>query len=400
MAWKVSKRRRARPAPRERPKQTRSMAWLCAPDTYDSLCCQGYVSLAANPEICAGVDTIARLVGSMTIHLMENREDGDVRILNELSRKIDIEPNAYMTRADFVHWIVRTMYLEGNGNAVVWPRTRAGIIQDLQPIPSAFVAFIPDGWGYRVIVNGKEYDPDDVLHFTLNPDPLYPWLGTGYRISLADVAQNLKQAATTQKGFMESKWKPSLIVKVDALTEEFSSPEGRRVLLESYIDTARAGEPWMIPAEAFDVKEIKPLTLNDLALNDAVTLDKRTVAGIFGVPPFVVGVGSYNRDEWNNFVDSKLMPLARRIEQELTRKLLLSPDLYFRFNSRALHAYDMKDLSAVGQELYVRGIATGNEVRDWLGMPPLAGLDDLVILENYIPRGMIADQAKLNGGDP
>ena len=177
----MSKRRRARPAPRERPKQTRSMAWLCAPDTYDSLCCQGYVSLAANPEICAGVDTIARLVGSMTIHLMENREDGDVRILNELSRKIDIEPNAYMTRADFVHWIVRTMYLEGNGNAVVWPRTRAGIIQDLQPIPSAFVAFIPDGWGYRVIVNGKEYDPDDVLHFILNPDPLYPWLGTGYR---------------------------------------------------------------------------------------------------------------------------------------------------------------------------------------------------------------------------
>ena len=29
-------------------------------------------------------------------------------------------------------------------------------------------------------------------------------------------------------------------------------------------------------------------------------------------------------------------------------------------------------------------------------LPPLDGLDELVILENYIPRGMIAEQKKLN----
>lgn len=379
--------------------QKRSLVWYTDSAGFDSLECSGYTSLAHNPEVSTAVDTIARLIGAMTIHLMQNTDRGDVRVVNGLSSVVDIHPNRYMTRSNFIRWIVRTMLLEGNGNAVVWPQTNGGWIEELVPIPAALTSFVPMGtFDYRVVINGREFDPDDVLHFVANPGDYYPWLGQGYRITLADVANNLKQATATEKGFMSSKWKPSLIVKVDALTDEFASPEGRDKLLASYAQSGTAGEPWLIPAEQFDVQQVKPLTLSDLALAEFVKIDKETVASILGVPPFVLGVGEFRRDAWNNFISTVIMPIAQNIQQELTRKLLYSPDLYFRFNSRSLYNYDQRELAAVADDQYVRGIMTGNEVRDWLGLSPLDGLDDLIILENYIPRGMIGDQNKLNGG--
>lgn len=367
---------------------------------WEELACSGYTRLSDNPEVITAVDTIARLIGSMTIHLMENSENGDIRVRNELSRKIDINPYSKSTRSNFIYWIVRTMILEGRGNAVVWPETSAGILRDLKPIPPGLVSFIPVGlWDYRILAGGMEYDPEEVLHFVLNPDDYYPWKGTGYHIALSDVANNLKQAAETEKGFMKSKWKPSIIVKIDALTEDFASMEGRKKLLENYIETSEAGEPWMVPAGQIDIEQVKPLTLADLALADFVTLDKKTVAAVLGVPPFVLGVGDFKRDEWNNFINTKIMQTAKVIEQEMTKKLIYGDTWFFRFNSRSLYNYDLNELAAVADDQYVRGIMTGNEVRDWLNLSPMDGLNDLVILENYIPRGMIGEQNKLNGGE-
>ena len=369
--------------------------------SFDNLECRGYTSLAHNPEVCTAVDTIARLVGAMTIHKLRNTGRGDVRVLDEISEIVDIRPNRNMTRSNFVQWIVKTMLLDGNGNAVVWPTTRRGVLRELQPIPSAFVSFIPTEiiGSYRVAITGEEFDPERLLHFAVNPGSLHPWKGEGYRVALADVANNLRQAATTEKGFMASKWKPSIIVKVDALTEEFASPAGRRKLLESYAQGSEAGEPWLIPAEQFEVQQVKPLTLSDLALADFVKLDKQTVATILGVPPFVLGVGEFKREAWNSFISTTIMPLAQNIQQELTRKLLTAPDEFFRFNPRSLMNYSMDELVHAGAEMVDRMAMRRNEWRDWMGLEPDPDMDELLALENYIPANRLGDQNKLNGGN-
>ena len=161
--------------------------------------------------------------------------------------------------------------------------------------------------------------------------------------------------------------------------------KGRKKLREDYLETGEAGAPWLIPAEQFQVQEVRPLSLKDLALSDMVQLDKRTVASIVGVPPFVLGVGDYNQKAWNNFIQNKVRPICVAISQELTRKLILSPKMYLKFNTLSLMDWDLQTISTVFGGLSDRGYVNGNEVRDRIGMSPVDGLDEYRVLENYIP---------------
>ena len=363
-----------------------------------SLCVPGYTSLDQNPEIMTACRKIAELIGSMTIHLMANTEKGDIRVVNELSRAIDINPIGTMTRSHWMEAIVMNLMLYGEGNSIVWPHTWGGNLVSLEPIAASRVTLMPGENMYRdykIQIDGINHDPANMLHFVHNPDKTFLWKGRGLRVSLQEIAQNLKQAAATEKGFMESKWKPSLIVKVDAMAKEFADRAGREKLRADYLETGEAGAPWIIPAQQFEVEQVKPLSLSDLALSDMVKIDKRTVASIVGVPAFVLGVGEYNRAEWNTFVQTTVKSICLEISQELTRKIILSPKMYLKFNTMNLLDWDIQEISSVFGALSDRGIVDGNEVRDRLGMSPRDGLDELRILENYIPYDMSGQQKKL-----
>lgn len=379
---------------RKRQKRDMSSVAFWLPD-FDDSCPEGYTRLDRNPEIVTACRKIASLIGSITIYLMNNTSDGDIRIVNELSRAIDIEPMPNMTRSTWMEAIVMNMLLYGKGNSIVIPHTFKGYLQSLEPVSADRVSFIPEGYReYKVMVDGISRRSDSVLHFVFNPDKHYLWKGQGVTVILKDLAGNLKQAMETEKAFMRSEYKPSIIVKVDALVDEFSSPEGRAKLIDSYVKPAHKGDPWIIPAEQFSVEQVKPLTLADLAISDTVKLDKKMIAAILGVPAYVVGAGEYRRDEWNNFVQTTVMTICKSIASELTKKLIIKPEWYLQFNVWSLLDYDLQAMSNVLLAGSDRGFVNGDEWRDRMHMSP-AGLKEYRVLENYIPTDMSGKQKKL-----
>ncbi|MBP3589203.1 MAG: phage portal protein, partial [Muribaculaceae bacterium] len=307
----------------------------------------GYHRLLDAPEVAACVDRICAIVASAPIHQMESGKKGDKRIRDELSRFIDVTPWAPMgTRAAWMSWIVATMLTVGDGEAYLLPHyvnvNGRVLIDGLEPMPGAMA--VPDEETvYKVHWRGAVFAPDEIVPFRLFADLDQPWRGRGYRVQASKIAASLKQTGELKDSLSSPQYKPPMLIAVNS-DVDFSTPGARDEFIENYLEHSESGKPWVFTADLLNVSQMKPLTLADLAVKDTVELDKRTVAAIFGVPPFLLGLGGYNEAEYNGFIRTVIVHICKVIEQTLTSSLLISPNRYFRFNRRHLYAYDLKTL--------------------------------------------------------
>ena len=353
----------------------------------------GYHMLSEAPEVAAAIWIIADLISSAPIHLMENASGGDVRVRDALARKIDVNPWSLGTRQSWVHWIVETELSEGE--SVVIPQTAGATISDLSPAPGAMLHRPVGSASYFAQYNGHSFDASDILHFRLRPDPASPWRGIGPQVQLQQVVDSIVQTAETKTAYMSSEYKPPIVIAVNS-DSPLSDETARNRFIDKYLKRTNKSAPLIVPADLMNISQVKPLSLTDLAIKDGVELDRKTVASIFGIPGFLLGVGSFSKDEYNAFISRTIVPICRGIEQELTKKLLFSENRYFRFSTRRLYSYSLQELSEIALKMRNAGLMTGNEGRNWMDLPPKDGLDELVMLENYLPADRLGDQKKLN----
>lgn len=361
----------------------------------------GYTKLMEAEPVKICINKIADLVSDMTIFLMQNTERGNVRIKNEISDVLDIHPCENMTRKTFIYNIVRDLCK--TGNSIIFPNfDKDGNITnfDYWRTASYFFANQTEN-SYTIMKNGNAFSPDTVCHLVLNPDEYYPYIGTGFRDMAKQAVESVCQANSTKKAFLKNDYQPSMIISVNADIEAFQTEDGREDILKSYISNKEKGKPWVIPAGEIDFKSVAPLSLKDLAINEGIELDLKTVACAFGVPPFLVGVGSFNKDEYNNFISTTIRSIAEVIQQGLSSCIFANPTLFCKFSAKSLLHYNLTELG----ELHKTGVSLGwesrNEARQDFDLSPVddPAMDERTVLENFIPVSETGNQKKLKGGE-
>lgn len=377
-------------------RKKRSANFLTCFNSDNILCPIGYKPLSHNPEILRCVEKTAQAASSMTLMLMKNSQNGDERIKNKLSYKLDINPCSNMTRKNFYYTIFKQMQI--SGNAVVYPSISSeGYFEDFTILDNTKVTFEDLENSYIIRYNGVKLNSDTVLNFVYNPTSDRPYKGQGVLPNIIDAIENLNQENSTRDGFLKSKWKPSLIMSVPSDIEELSDVESRNKILKSYTETTKEGDPWIIPAGEMDIKTITPLTLNDLAIKENLEIDKKTLACGLGVPAFLIGMGEFNLNEYNNFISTTVMSIAQNVQQELTRKILLDISLYFKFNPKSLLQYSLNEKIELVTKLISLGLLSRNEGRNEFDYAPVKdnSMNEYMVLENYIPVKETGNQNKL-----
>ena len=369
-------------------------------------------TLARNSTVMACVGTKARALAQLPVKIMSRQADGTLvdtqtepgvpereknrakSILNLLS-----QPNNFQSQYEF--WYQFTMWheLAGETFVLLWRKNEADpqqvplevyVLDSTLIVPRISETRYPF---YTLTSSSYGFNKDEPLqYFQVMHVKSEPWQGSSSfnRLQAVELI-SLDQDIDLYSNFiMLNGAKPSGLFRTEQVIPDSKFKEIAARLKEAWTnmlnsqpsDLSKPGQSMLLD-QGMMYESIKPLTLQDV---DARELKKQTmarIAGLFGVPPAMIGVGEskYNNTQTmlDEFYKSTMMPFITNIEQKLKTSLLGGyPNLYVQFQTQ-----DFLKGAPLDQMNYVvagvkNGILTQNEAREYLGLDSLDDADSLL----------------------
>lgn len=345
------------------------------------------------------VNLISQSCGILPIKLYKKTEDGKQEIENELSWMINNEPNGIQSRYTFFKQIMQDVLLFGNGYALI---IREGTnVKEIRYIKPMYVTIIYNEVDYTVKYDIKGYGVKqsyEVLHFFNESDDGIQ--GKSILKSAGDTLELAADSNRTARKFFKNGMGISGILKFKNLLNDKQRNEIRTAWSTS-MSTGEGGIAILGNDADFQSVSLDP---KNSQLLESRQFNVAEIARFFDLNPCMLGTDSnYNQIEaaMIGFLQECLQPKLTMMEQELSRKLLLTRErmqgYYFAWSTEDILRCTKKDLAEYFTKLVNNGLATPNELREKLDLKPMEGGDECYMQTAMAPINNIVKNTENEG---
>lgn len=349
-----------------------------------------YDQAISNPIYSSCVGLIANCVSMLGLHVFQQDGDNKVAVLGDpIAALLKKQPNPYMSNVVFFELLVTQLLTRGNATARI-----------LRANDDSILGFLPLLWqNMRVDVadNGtvtyiETYKGKQRTHDARNILHMHMWSEDG----VAGTASYQRFAKTVGWGLSLQKLSndlasngaipPGIIVHPD----DFDSPEQEKSFLKRFMELIRARRvPYL--KRGMDYKSLG-LAPEVLQYVESKHLNTEETCAIFHIPPVFEGVASAGLSFASMEVQIQalyvlaVLPVVRRIESEINRKVWPDSSRYLEFELGTLLRPDTQALyDALLKATGGKPIISQNEGRAKLNLPKVDGGDDLTPLNAAKP---------------
>lgn len=356
-------------------------------------------SAMAISAVYACVYKIASTISSLGLEIYV-RDGRNVEVANQHPsyQLITSEPNQNQNAYDFWETLMASALMYGCGYAII-ERNARGYAERLVPV-SYYDVDAKDVDGERVFVI-RDYgvvSQENMLEIS-NMQRMSPIRLHRENMGLAKAAQDFGSEYFGQKGQMTG-----VLASDQPLRKEQMD-----VIQNSWNQSAMNAGTKLLPF-GFKYQRIT-ITPDEAQFIETRKFQAEEICRIYSVPPSLVQLPSqttFNNVEQQNlqFARHTISPWAKRIEQEIDRKLIQSferPDIYSKFNMNDLYRGDLSARTNFYQQMLQTGVMSINEVRAKENMNPVEGGDQHMIQVNQLALdrlGQYSDKISTDGEQP
>lgn len=334
----------------------------------------------------------SQTIASLPLHL--RAEDKSLAKQHPLYRLLHSSPNADMTASEFWEAQLASLDLWGNSFVLIeWDGRRVVSLTPLNPEKVVVVRSNSGELTYEYKAGGKVtvYREEEILHlkgFTLDGI-----MGLSPIQFAAETMGGLMDANRAASREFQNGLKVGGFLKTGSITLQKEQRDRLRDSLSQFGRPENAGK-WMVLEAGMEPASAQGIRMNPA---DAQLLESRyfgieEICRAFGVPPQLIGhtdkASSWASSLENTnlgFLTYSLRPVLVRIEQAITKKLLLPEerDQYRpKFAVEGLLRADSAARSSFYSQMLQNGVMSRNDVRALEDLPPVEGGDALTVQLN------------------